>query len=261
MNILEQIIRFKKKEVEDQKSAVSISTLEKKEYFGRDIISMKHFLLDKIKTGIIAEFKRRSPSKGIINEKANVVEITTAYTNLGASGLSILTDKNFFGGCIEDLEAARGNLIPILRKDFIIDEYQIIESKAIGADTILLIAACLTPSQVKQFAQTAKKLQLEVLLELHDETELGHICDDVDIIGVNNRNLKTFTVDLDQSTRLSEMIGNNKLKIAESGISNCTNIVYLKQYGFNGFLIGEHFMKQDDPVASFEKFVNELKGI
>jgi indole-3-glycerol phosphate synthase len=163
------------------------------------------------------------------------VELTGSYSRLGASGLSVLTDKNFFGGSNEDLIAARVNAIPILRKDFMIDEYQIIEAKAIGADVILLIAACLTPHQVRQLARAAKKLHLEVLLELHDESEIGHICDEVDLVGVNNRNLKTFTVDLDQSIRLAEKIGAGKLKIAESGISNLENIAYLKRYGFDGF--------------------------
>lgn len=261
MNILDEIIEYKKSEVADRKLAMSIEALEKTDFFSRDTLSLKQFLIDKSRTGIIAEFKRRSPSKGIINNRSGIVDVTTAYVNNGASGLSVLTDNNFFGGTYDDLKAARIHPIPILRKDFMIDEYQIIEAKSIGADVILLIAACLTPVQVKQLAQTARNLQLEVLLELHDETEIGHICDEVDLVGVNNRNLKTFIVDLDQSVRLAEKIGNTKLKIAESGISNLKNITYLKQYGFDGFLIGEHFMKQNDPAESFEKFVNELKGI
>jgi indole-3-glycerol phosphate synthase len=260
MNILDQIIEFKKLEVSDKKSLVSISTLEKSSFFSRETISLRHTLESKTGPGIIAEFKRRSPSKGIINEKVNVVDVTIAYTNHGASGLSVLTDNNFFGGSSDDLVAARINKVPILRKDFIIDEYQIIEAKAIGADIILLIAACLTPSRVKKLANAAKNLQLEVLLELHDEKEVDHICDEVDLIGVNNRNLKTFTVDLDQSVRLAEMIGNGKLKIAESGISSKKDINFLKEYGFDGFLIGEYFMKQQDPGESFEKFMYELES-
>ena len=260
MNILEQIIEYKRSEVADAKAAVSISSLEKTDLFLRETLSLKQFLQDKDRTGIIAEFKRRSPSKGIINEKANVVEVTKAYTDHGASGISVLTDNNFFGGSNEDLLAARVNAVPILRKEFIVDEYQIIEAKAIGADVILLIAACLTPREVEQFAHLAKSLNLEVLLELHDESELGHVCNEVDLIGVNNRNLKTFKVDLDQSIRLADRIGNGKLKIAESGISDLKNIAYLKQYGFDGFLIGEHFMRQEDPAASFEKFIQELRA-
>jgi indole-3-glycerol phosphate synthase len=260
MNILDQIIEFKKSEVADKKAVVSISILEKSNFFLRETISLKHTLAGKTGPAIIAEFKRRSPSKGIINEKANVVDVTSAYTNHGASGLSVLTDNNFFGGSSDDLVAARINKIPILRKDFIIDEYQIIEAKSIGADIILLIAACLTPSQVKKLACAAKNLQLEVLLELHDENEVDHICNEVDFVGVNNRNLKTFSVDLDQSVRLAEIIGNDKMKIAESGINSHKSISFLKQYGFDGFLIGEYFMKQQDPGESFEKFMYELES-
>lgn len=260
MNILEEIIAYKKSEVAGRKARRSIAMLEKTDLFARETLSLKDCLLDQSKVGIIAEFKRRSPSKGVINESADVVEVTKAYTDFGASGISVLTDTNFFGGSTEDLLAARVHSIPVLRKDFMIDEYQIIESKSIGADIILLIAACLTPLQVKQLAQTAGKLKLGVLLEIHDENEVGHICDQVDFVGVNNRNLKTFSVDLDQSIRLAEKIGNSKLKIAESGINDVKNIAYLKKYGFDGFLIGEHFMKQENPAASFKKFVEELKN-
>ncbi len=259
MNILEQIVEYKKSEVARQKAVVSVDALEKSDYYRRECLSLQKFLLDEERTGIIAEFKRRSPSKGIINERSDVIEVTTAYATHGASGISVLTDSNFFGGANSDLIAARVNNIPILRKDFMIDEYQVIEAKSLGADVILLIAACLTPRQVKTLAKAAKSLNLEVLLELHDESEIGHLCDEIDLVGVNNRNLKNFVVDLEQSVRLGEKIGSSKLKIAESGINNLENIFYLKSYGFDGFLIGEYFMKQDDPAASFEKFVSELK--
>jgi indole-3-glycerol phosphate synthase len=260
MNILEQIVAYKKTEVAALKETVSISVLQQSQFFQRETLSLKKTLQEKSGTGIIAEFKRRSPSKGSINETADVVEVTSGYTTYGASAISVLTDTKFFGGSEGDLIAARVNAIPILRKDFIVDEYQIIQAKSIGADIILLIAACLSAMQVKQFARTANKLKLEVLLELHDENEIDHICDEIDFIGVNNRNLKTFTVDVDQSVRLAERIGSGRLKIAESGISNLKNILYLKSYGFDAFLIGEHFMKQADPAASFAKFINELKN-
>lgn len=259
MNILQEIVEYKKKEVARAKNEVSLETLESAGLFSRKTLSLKKFLADKNRTGIIAEFKRRSPSKGIINEKASVLEVTTGYTSHGASGLSVLTDRNFFGGSNDDLVAARVNEIPILRKDFIVDEYQVIEAKSIGADIILLIAACLSRSEVKSLAREAKKLQLEVLLEIHDEEELGHICDEIDLVGVNNRNLKTFGVDLEQSVKLARQLGSGKVRIAESGISNIENIGYLKKYGFDGFLVGEYFMKQDDPVACFEAFARELK--
>lgn len=260
MNILEEIIAYKKTEVARQKIAMRVDQLENFGFFNEPTLSLKASLLDKSKTGIITEFKRRSPSKGIINDKADVFAVTRAYTDAGASGLSILTDSNFFGGSTDDLIKARINRIPILRKDFIIDEYQLIEAKAVGADVILLIAACLSPEKVRELAARAKQLNLEVLLEIHAEEELDHICDEVDMVGVNNRNLKTFTVDLEQSIRLSESIGNSKLRIAESGINSPENIRYLQQYGFDGFLIGERFMKEADPGAAFKKFAAALRN-
>src|SRR6187401_118637 len=199
MNILDTIIDYKREEVRNKKSKVKTTELEKRELFSRAVLSLKDFLLDRSRTGIIAEFKRRSPSKGVINPDVDVVEVTKGYTENGASCLSMLTDEHFFGGSDEDLIKARINEVPILRKDFIIDEYQIIEAKSIGADVILLIAACLTPGEVQRLAAFAKSLQLEVLLELHDEEELGHICDETEIVGINNRNLKTFEVDIERS--------------------------------------------------------------
>jgi len=220
---------------------------------------LKKFLQDQSRTGIIAEFKRRSPSKGIINEKADVVEVTNAYTFNGASCLSVLTDEKYFGGSNEDLLKARVNEIPILRKDFIVDEYQILEAKSIGADLILLIAACLSPAEVRNLASFAKNIGLQVLLELHTEEELDHICDDTEIIGVNNRNLKTFKVDIERSLRMAEKIPADKIKIAESGISTANDIVIFRQNGFDGFLIGEKFMKEENPGLAFKNFVKDLK--
>lgn len=260
MNILDQIVAYKKQEVASRKSLVTIAELEAYPAFSRKTISLHQSLLDESKTGIIAEFKRKSPSKGIINSQADVTKVTGAYALYGASGLSVLTDATFFGGNDTDLEAARRNNTPILRKDFMIDEYQFYEARAIGADVILLIAACLTPAQVKAFAQLSKSLQLEVLLEIHNEEELGHICAEVDFVGVNNRNLKTFTVDINTSLQLFPHIPADKPAIAESGISNVDTIVTLKQAGFKGFLIGENFMKQPDPTIAFADFVIELKA-
>jgi indole-3-glycerol phosphate synthase len=260
MNILEQIIEYKKSEVEKRKSKVSIAELEKRNLFSRKILSLKDFLLDSSLTGIIAEFKRRSPSKGIINPDVDVVEVTKGYSENGASCLSVLTDEHFFGGSDEDLIKARVNQIPILRKDFIIDEYQLIEAKSIGADVILLIAACLSPAEVKRLAVFAKNLGLEVLLELHAEEELDHVCDETTVIGINNRNLKTFDVDIDRSLRMAEKIPLSKLKIAESGISSVENILLFKRHGFHGFLIGENFMKAADPTIAFAEFVKQLKA-
>jgi indole-3-glycerol phosphate synthase len=196
----------------------------------------------------------------VINDRSDVVEVTTAYAAHGAACLSVLTDEHFFGGSANDLERARVNSIPILRKDFMIDEYQVVEARAMGADVILLIAACLTPSETRRLAAFARSLQMEVLLEIHTEEELGHICAETDIVGVNNRDLRTFTVDTDRSIALREKIPAGKLTISESGISRSDTIMHLRQSGFSGFLIGETFMKEADPGAAFGKFVFELKN-
>lgn len=258
MNILEQIVQHKRKEVEERKKEFDLKSLEKERLFRRKTYSLKQFITDPTKTGIIAEYKRRSPSKGIINDRDSVESVTRMYAAFGAAGVSVLTDHNFFGGSLDDLLAARDNDLPLLRKDFMIDEYQIVEAKAFGADVILLIAACLSAEEVKQLARAAKKLELEVLLELHDESELGHICSEVDLVGVNNRNLKNFQVDLEHSIRMAEKIGNDFIKIAESGINDVKNIRYLKEHGFKGFLIGEYFMKQEDPGKAFKEFTYSL---
>lgn len=258
MNILETIIAKKKVEVEERKHCKSISELEKGPFFKNKVLDFKKFLLGEDRTGIIAEFKRRSPSKGIINDTSTVAEVTSAYTKYGASGLSILTDEEFFGGSLDDLVEATINEAPLLRKDFIIDEYQLAESKAFGAEVILLIAACLKVNEVKSLAASAKNFGLNVLLEIHNEQELGHICGDVDVVGVNNRDLKTFTVDINRSVALSGKIPNDKIKISESGIDNAASIKLLRQYGFKGFLMGEKFMKEKDPGMAFKNFTEEL---
>jgi indole-3-glycerol phosphate synthase len=258
MNILEQIIAHKRKEVEQRREEVGLKQLEHERLFARKTYSLKQFISDPSKTGIIAEYKRRSPSKGVINDRDSVESVTRMYAAYGASGISVLTDQNFFGGSLDDLVAARDNDVPLLRKDFMIDEYQLVEAKAYGADVILLIAACLTPAEVKSLTSAAKLLGLEVLLELHDDSELEHVCDQVDVIGINNRNLKNFEVDLQHSVRMAEKIGNGFIKIAESGINDVNNIRFLKEHGFQGFLIGEYFMKQEDPGRAFKEFTYSL---
>ncbi len=261
MNILEKIIEQKKIEVGDRKLLRSIGDLEKEKYFSKENISLKSFVLHPEKTGIIAEYKRQSPSKGIINHHSTVEDVTAAYTVNGASGLSVLTDELFFGGTISDLIKATANKIPLLRKDFMIDEYQLIEAKAYGADVILLIAACLTPAEVKKMATTAKQLGLEVLLEIHNEQELDHICNEVDLVGVNNRNLKNFEVKIETSLQLISQIPESKPAVAESGINQVETIITLQNAGFKGFLIGEHFMKNEQPAIAFADFVNQLKSM
>jgi indole-3-glycerol phosphate synthase len=259
MNILDSIIAYKRTEVAGRKAAMPISVLEKSSFFYRPSFSLKATLRDAGSTGIIAEFKRRSPSKGIINDKVGVADVTRGYTAGGAACLSVLTDGHFFGGSDADLVTARVNEIPILRKEFIIEEYQIVEARAIGADVILLIAACLTPAEVKRLAVFARGLGLEVLLEIHGEDELEHICDETALVGVNNRDLKTFTVDIERSIQLSRRIPAGKLLVAESGIGEVRTIIRMKEAGFSGFLIGESFMKEADPAAAFHQFVGELR--
>ncbi len=259
MNILDTIIEHKRGEVAKRKVAMPIGQLEKSVFYRRKPLSLKQSLLDPGKTGIIAEFKRRSPSKGVINDRVSVGDVTRDYTAAGASCLSVLTDEHFFGGSGDDLEQARVNDIPILRKDFMIDEYQVVEAKAMGADVILLIAAVLEPADVKRLAVYARSLGLEVLLEIHNEEELGHICEETELVGVNNRDLKTFIVDVERSIQLSKKIPAGKIMIAESGINRVDTIVHLGKAGFRGFLIGENFMKEENPGAAFGVFAEELK--
>ncbi len=261
MTILDKIVQRKKKEVIASKMVTSYTQLEERELFLREPLSFRDFLLDPARTGIIAEFKRKSPSKGIINDEVKVREVTKAYEHAGASALSVLTDRNFFGGSKTDLLiAARFCYVPILRKDFMIDEYQIVEAKTLGADIVLLIAAILTPTEIKQFAALAKSIGLNVLLEVHNLEELERSLDDnIDAIGVNNRNLADFTVSVENSFRLVEHIPDKFLKVSESAISDPETIKQLKAVGFNGFLIGENFMRQADPGAAMEAFVSELK--
>lgn len=258
MNILDRIVAHKKGEVAERKAITSINDLEARTGFSIPVRPLSEALLKEGSTGIIAEFKRKSPSKGFIKEHADVNEITSAYTKFGAACLSVLTDVNFFGGSDEDLLQARKNDIPILRKDFIVDEYQVVEAKSIGADVILLIAACLTPAEVKHLAELAASLGMQSILELHVEEELEHICDATKIVGINNRDLKTFNVDIKRSLRMAEKLPADKIKIAESGIDKIEDILLFKENDFKGFLIGEHFMKQPDTPAAFEAFVQKL---
>lgn len=259
--VLDQIVENKKKEIEKFKALSPISRFEEKGFFwqiaNRSLVSS---LLTTGSTGIIAEFKRKSPSKGWFKTKELEVEPVVKYYNQSAAGISVLTDDVFFGGDLDDLIQTKVVTdIPVLRKDFIVDRWQIAESKAFGADVILLIAACLTKEQVKEFAGYAKSIGLESILEVHNEEELDHYCDEVSMVGVNNRNLKTFEVNIDTSLSLINKIPAGKPAIAESGINDPDTIVSLRQAGFRGFLIGERFMKEEKPGEEFEKFVNELK--
>ncbi len=260
MTILNTIIAHKKREVSLKKSIVSLTQLENSDLFDSKTNSLCKSIVNS-QFGIIAEHKRRSPSKPTINNSFSVEEVVKGYENAGASGISVLTDSTFFGGSLDDLLFARAAVqTPLLRKEFIIDEYQILEAKSFGADVILLIAAVLTKEQIKQLSEFAHSLALEVILEVHSLKELEKsVMPSIDIIGVNNRNLKTFEVSLQNSIELITAIPNDFLKISESGISNPEDIILLKKQGFNGFLIGENFMKTDNPGKSLEQFITSIK--
>lgn len=261
MNILDQIITNKKREVALKKSIISVNQLENSDLFNSKTNSLSKSILNS-PFGILAEHKRRSPSKATINHSLSVEEVVKGYENSGASGISILTDTQYFGGSLDDLLLAKASIkTPLLRKEFIIDEYQILEAKANGADAILLIAAVLSQKEIKQLSEFAQSLALEVLLEVHNLEELQKsIIPSLDMIGVNNRNLKTFEVSLANSIELVTQIPNDFVKISESGLQTAEDIKMLKSIGFNGFLIGENFMKTNNPGESLEQFINQLKA-
>ncbi len=259
MTILDKIVKDKRKEIGLRKQLIAISHLERSVLFDRDTVSMANNLRNS-SSGIIAEHKRRSPSKSVINNDLNVFDVAKGYEDAGVSGMSVLTDGKYFGGSLDDLLTARASChLPLLRKEFIIDEYQILEAKAYGADVILLIAAILTREEIKLFSELAKSLNLDVLLEVHNEEELHKaIMPSLDMLGVNNRNLKTFEISLETSKTLSGLIPNDFVKVSESGISSVNAIKELQPYGYKGFLIGENFMKTDDPGSSAKKFIETL---
>ncbi len=260
MNILDKIIADKYKEVALKKSVIPVSQLEASVLFERPTTSLAQALRNS-DTGIIAEHKRRSPSKSVINQKVTVQEVAQGYESSGACGMSVLTDGKYFGGSLDDLLLARASVnMPLLRKEFIIDEYQLIEAKAHGADVILLIAAVLTRDQIKSLSECAKGLGLDVLLEVHNEEELHKsIMPSLDMLGVNNRNLKTFEVSLKTSKGLSTLIPDDFVKVSESGISSIEAIKELRPFGYQGFLIGENFMKTESPASSAKEFIHQLR--
>ncbi len=259
MDILEKIVVDKKRELHLKKTVIPLKQLETSFLFQRETLSLANTLRNS-KTGIIAEHKRRSPSKSVINQNESVQDIAIGYMSAGASGMSVLTDAKYFGGSLDDLIIARAAVdLPLLRKEFIIDEYQVIEARAYGADTILLIAAVLTRKQIKVLSELAKSLGMDVLLEVHNEDELvKSIMPSLDLLGVNNRNLKTFKVNLETSISLSQQIPKEFVKISESGISSVAAIKMLRELGYQGFLIGETFMKTSNPGESAREFINQI---
>lgn len=262
MNILDKIIAHKQVEVANAKSKISIAELENSPLFGRPTLSLKNALQARGASGIISEFKRKSPSKGIINDRVQPEIVTKGYVEAGANGLSVLTDTEFFGGTFDDFGKARAAnpSTPMLRKDFMIDEYQLWEAKAMGADVILLIAACLTPAEICLLGQKAQALGLEVLLEVHNREELEQsICEYVDMVGVNNRNLKTFVTSIETSLELAQLIPDSFVKISESGLKNAETIQELRTAGYKGFLIGESFMTTDNPGSALKNLIADFQ--
>ncbi len=262
MNILEEIVAHKKAEVQRKKELFPVKLLEESLFFSGQPVSLKKYLQRPDKVGIIAEIKRKSPSKGNINTHVNIESTSIGYMQAGASGLSILTDEKYFGGKNEDLTTARKyNFCPILRKDFILEEYQIVEAKSIGADVILLIASILQPAEIRKLADLAKSLGLEILLEVHNQEELNRsLTDNVDMVGVNNRDLQTFTTSVDTSRSLASEIPEDFVKVAESGISDPNTVLDLMSYGYEGFLIGEHFMQYGLPQRACRSFIKAIRN-
>lgn len=262
MDILQEILAHKRKEVEERRSLFPVKLLEKSIYFHSDPVSLKKYLLRDELTGIIAEFKRKSPSKGFINKYADLERTTIGYMQAGASALSVLTDANYFGGKNEDLGIARKfNFCPILRKDFIIDEYQVIEAKSIGADAILLIAAALSKEQIKDYTKLALDMGMEILLEIHGKEELDKIIPGDHIVGVNNRDLKSMKVSLETSLQIASKLPAGTIKVSESGINKAEQLIQLKEAGYNGFLMGEFFMKHSRPEQVCMNFIKEVKHL
>ncbi len=262
MNILDKIVQHKRKEVAERKELYPVKLLETSIFFSSPCVSLSNYIKRPDKSGIIAEIKRQSPSKGPINPYVSIEATSIGYMQAGASALSILTDHKFFGGKNEDLSLAREmNYCPILRKDFVLEEYQIVEARSLGADAILLIAAILEPAQLKRLATFASSLGMESLMEVHSLAELEqHLNDQVDLVGVNNRDLTTFSVSLETSFSMAEHIPGEFTKVAESGISEPEDILQLATYGYEGFLIGERFMQHAQPHKACEQFIQKLRS-
>ena len=261
-DILEEIVAHKRIEVAEQKEQMPprnlYAIIEKMMADGYEGKSMSETLRDDAH-GIIAEFKRKSPSRGWINEGGTPDIIPLSYEQNGAAALSILTDEKYFGGNLDYVRTARPLVnIPILRKDFIIDEYQLFQARLIGADAVLLIAADLKKQEAKALTTLAHELKLEVLLEMHSPEELGYAELDVDMLGINNRNLGTFNTDVQNSFRMISHLPEEKVKISESGINDPTVIKLLREAGYRGFLMGEFFMKQPNPGTALKDFIEQL---
>jgi len=262
MSILDEILEQKRAEVASRRQLFPEKLLEQSPSFSAPIVSLRKYIERPDLHGIIAEIKRKSPSAGVLDANITIEKLSVGYMQAGASALSVLTDERYFGGALKDLKEARTcNFCPILRKDFVVDRYQILEARAYGADAILLIAAALSPTETESLAAVAKSLGLEVLLEIHEESELGHLCEGIDLVGVNSRNLKTMTVDLDTAVALVDKLPAQCARVAESGIHRAADYARLKEAGYQGFLIGEQFMRTGDPPAALRAFIRDVRRL
>ena len=258
MNILQQIVNDIQKDLVLKKQIVPIDRLESSPLFERQTNSLRQRIVES--EGIIAEHKRRSPSKSNINFGLRLADVAQGYASAGAAGMSVLTNNQYFGGSLEDLLLARQACeLPLLRKEFMVDEYQVLEAKANGADAILLIAACLERPDIQILSTLAQQLGMEVLLEVHNADELKKsIMPSIDMIGVNNRDLTSFRVSLETSKSLVDLIPAEFVKLSESGLSSPESVLELRDCGYQGFLMGEYFMKTDDPGVSAQHFIKSL---
>ena len=260
-DILQEIVAHKRVEVEEAKRRVAPSVLYRQveEMLPASMPSMKEALRQS-PTGIIAEFKRKSPSKGWIKEEGRADVIPFSYQQQGAAALSILTDEQYFGGCDDFIRTARrsGVTIPVLYKNFVVDEYQLFQARLCGASAVLLIAADLSLKECTTLLRTAHELGMEVLLEMHAESELDYAALGPDMCGINNRNLGSFVTEVENSFRLADRLPKDAVKVSESGISHPATVKALREVGFRGFLMGEHFMKTADPGKALENFINQL---
>lgn len=256
-DILDKILEEKRREVEHDRKNVPIEQLRRSPFYTRERLSMSRSILRSTPCGIIAEFKRRSPSKGFIRPQADAARIVPAYARAGAAACSVLTDRKFFAGSADDLLAARrASEVPLLRKDFVVDSYQLHQAAAWGADAVLLIAAALGKDRCRDLARTAGELGLEVLLEIHNQDELACLCPEIAMVGVNNRDLRTFRTDVRTSLDLVRLLPENVVRVSESGIDSPDTVSMLRAAGYDGFLIGESFMRQDDPADALKNFLS-----
>lgn len=269
MSILHDIVTHKRQELSNRKACLPTEYWITSPLYARNTVSLSERLRSKSAGGIIAEFKRRSPSRPSINAHSTVDSVARGYEQAGVAGMSVLTDSHFFGGSLEDLLQARASCgLPLLRKDFVIDSYQIHEARAFGADVILLIAAILEPGEAGELAALVRELDMECLLEVHTLEELVAFRDvPVDMIGVNNRDLKTFEVSLETSLRLFDYIPESVVAVSESGLGDSESLHRLQRKGFRGFLMGEHFMKGESPgneaagfIEAYHQYQQDYEG-